>query len=127
MSRKEHQTTPKIMGRFLYTDVAAVPLDTPTWFDWLAQHTTFYLDSPLGTFTARREPRANGVFWYVFRRYHKRLYKAWTWPHDTGSCALLVILLGDLHHQGFLLPCDFCRFLVRSRFLARITKSDTPK
>jgi len=24
MPRKEHQTTPKIMGRFLYTDVAAV-------------------------------------------------------------------------------------------------------
>ena len=77
MPRKEHQTTPKIIGRFLYTDLAAVPLDSPAWFDWLAQHSTFYFDSPMGTFTARRELRATAVFWYAFRRYHKRLYKAY--------------------------------------------------
>ena len=77
MPRKEHQTTPTIIGRFLYTDLLAVPLDTPAWFDFLAHHSTFYFDSPHGTFTARCEPRANGVFWYAFRRYRKRLYKAY--------------------------------------------------
>ena len=77
MPRKEHRTTPKIVGHFLYTEQAAVPLDTLAWFDWLAQHSTFYLDSPDGSFTARRERRANAVFWYAFRRYHKRLYKAY--------------------------------------------------
>jgi hypothetical protein len=92
MPRKEHQTTPKIMGRFLYTDVAAVPLDSPAWFDFLAHHTTFYLDSPMGTFTARREPRANGVFWYAFRRYHTRLYKAYLGrPPDLSYARLLLV------------------------------------
>ena len=77
MPRQEHQTTPKIVGRFLYTEQAAMPLDTPAWFDWLAHHPTFYLDSPLGTFTARQERRATGLFWYAFRRYRKHLYKAY--------------------------------------------------
>jgi hypothetical protein len=77
MPRKEHKTTPTIMGRILYTDVVAVPLDSPDWFDWLTHHTTFYFDSPLGSFTARCEPRANAVFWYAFRRYRKRLFKAY--------------------------------------------------
>jgi hypothetical protein len=77
MPRKEHHTTPTIIGLFLYTEQAAVPLDTPAFFDWLAQHTAFYFDSPLGTFTARCEPRASGFFWYAFRRYHKRLFKAY--------------------------------------------------
>src|SRR5207247_1859158 len=53
MPRKEHQTTPKIIGRFLYIDLAAVPLDTPAWFDWLAQHTIFYLDSPMHALLSR--------------------------------------------------------------------------
>jgi len=29
MPRKEHHTTPKIVGHILYTEQAAVPLDTP--------------------------------------------------------------------------------------------------
>jgi hypothetical protein len=92
MPRKEHHTTPKIIGHFLYNEQAAVPLDTPAWFDWLALHTTFYFDSPLGTFTARREPRANGVFWYAFRRYRKRLYKAYLGRSaDLTSAHLLTV------------------------------------
>lgn len=77
MPRKEHKSTPKIVGRFLYTEQAALPLDSQPFFDWLAHHSTFYFDSPLGSFTARQEPRANGLFWYAFRRYRKKLYKAY--------------------------------------------------
>jgi LuxR family transcriptional regulator, maltose regulon positive regulatory protein len=92
MPRKEHQATPKIIGHILYTEQAAVPLDSPAWFDWLAHHTTFYLDSPLGTFTARRELRAAGFFWYAFRRYRKHLYKAYLGrPPDLSSARLLEV------------------------------------
>jgi hypothetical protein len=90
MPRKEHHTTPKIVGHILYTEQAAVPLDTPAWFDWLAHHTTFEMDSPLGTFTARQEPRASGLFFYAFRRYRKRLYKAYLGrPADLSFARLL--------------------------------------
>lgn len=77
MPRKEHFSTPIIIGRFLYTHSAAVPLDTSAWFAWLELHSTFYFDSSLGSFTARCEQRADAFFWYAFRRYHQRLYKAY--------------------------------------------------
>jgi hypothetical protein len=77
MPRKEHHSTPTIISRFLYTDTAAVPLDTSAWFAWLELHSTFYFDSPLGTFTARCEQRADAFFWYAFRRYQKQLYKTY--------------------------------------------------
>jgi hypothetical protein len=77
MPRKEHHSTPIIIGRFLYTESAAVLLDTSAWFAWLELHSTFYFDSPLGTFTARCEQRADALFWYAFRRHHKQLYKAY--------------------------------------------------
>jgi LuxR family maltose regulon positive regulatory protein len=77
MPRKEHLATPIIIGRFLYSQLPAIPLDSPTFFEWLTLHSSFYFDSPLGSFTARREPRANAFFWYAFRRYRKHLYKAY--------------------------------------------------
>ncbi|MGA9221827.1 MAG: hypothetical protein WBZ57_11590 [Pseudomonas graminis] len=77
MPRKEHHSTPTIVGGFLYSDLPAIPLDTPAFFDWLSLHATFYFDSPIGSFTARCEPRAASFFYYAFRRYHKRLYKAY--------------------------------------------------
>jgi hypothetical protein len=100
MPRKEHQTTPTVIGRFLYTEAAAIPLDTLAWFDWLDQHTTFYLDSPLGTFTARRESRANALFWYAFRRYHKRLYKAYLGRSADLTTTHLLTVAQQLAHKA---------------------------
>ena len=92
MPRKEHHSTPTIVGRFLYSDLPAIPLDTPAFFDWLSLHSTFYFDSPIGSFTARRELRATCFFWYAFRRYHKRLYKAYLGrPADLSSARLLQV------------------------------------
>ena len=98
MPRKEHHSTPTIVDRFLYSDLPAIPIDTPAFFDWLSLHSTFYFDSPLGSFTARREPRATSFFWYAFRRYHKRLYIAYLGRSaDLSSTHLLQIaqLLAD--------------------------------
>jgi len=77
MPRKEHKTTPKVVWRTLYTDSAALPLESSLWFDWLAHNTTFYLEAPDGTFTARRELRNGVAFWYAFRRHRNKLYKAY--------------------------------------------------
>ena len=96
MPRKEHKSTPTIVGRFLYTEQAALPLDSDAFFDWLTHHSTFYFDSPLGTFTARREPRANGLFWYAFRRYRKHLYKAYLGRSTDLTSARLLTVAQDL-------------------------------
>jgi hypothetical protein len=100
MPRKEHQATPKIIAHFLYTELGAVPLDTPAWFDWLAHHTTFYLDSPLGSFTARQEPRGSGFFWYAFRRYRKHLYKAYLGRTPDLTSARLLAVAQQLAHKA---------------------------
>lgn len=77
MARKEHKTTPKLVWQTLYTDSAAVVLESPLWFDWLSSNATFYLESQEGTFTARREVRGGAAFWYAFRRHRNKLYKAY--------------------------------------------------
>ena len=92
MPRKEHHSTPTIVDRFLYSDLPAIPIDTPAFFDWLSLHSSFYFDSPIGSFTARRELRATCFFWYAFRRYHTRLYKAYLGrPADLSSARLLQV------------------------------------
>lgn len=96
MPRKEHKSTPVIVGQFLYTEEAALPLDSQAFFDWLAHHSTFYFDSPFGTFTARQEPRANGLFWYAFRRYRKHLYKAYLGRSSDLTSARLVAVAEHL-------------------------------
>jgi hypothetical protein len=96
MSRKEHFSTPIIIGHFLYTHSAAVPLDSVAWFAWLELHSTFYFDSPLGGFTARCEQRADAFFWYAFRRYHKRLYKAYLGRSSTLTSKRLLSIAQHL-------------------------------
>jgi hypothetical protein len=65
MPRKQHHSTPIIIGRLLYTHSAAVPLDTAASFTWLELHSTFYFDSPLGSFTAGCEQPADALFCYA--------------------------------------------------------------
>jgi hypothetical protein len=77
MARKEHRLTPKVIGVMLYSEVDGILLETAAWYDWLENHTTFYLESAEGTFTARREVRAGGSFWYAFRRVRRKLYKVY--------------------------------------------------
>jgi len=100
MSRKEHLTTPIIIGRFLYSDQLPISLDTPPFFDFLALHSSFYFDSPLGSFTARCELRANAFFWYAFRRYRKQLYKAYLGRSADLTFVRLLLVAQQLAHKA---------------------------
>src|SRR5258707_2104337 len=55
----------------------AIVVDSPAWFSWLAEHRVFRFTSPASTFTARREPRAAGWYWYAYRRQHGSLRSAY--------------------------------------------------
>lgn len=100
MARKEHKTTPKVIGHILYTDSAGVSLESPAWFDWLASNTTFYLESPSGTFTARRELRDGAAFWYAFRRHRKKLYKAYLGRSADLTCERLLVVAQQLAEKA---------------------------
>ena len=76
-TRGENNATPVVKGDWLYTDGDSVQLDTPAWAAWLKDHTTFYLEADEGTFTARREQRWEGQFWYAYRRHQGKLHKAY--------------------------------------------------
>ena len=89
MARKEHKLTPKVIGVMLYSDSDGILLETAAWYDWLEEHTTFYLESPEGTFTARREARADGSFWYAFRRVRRKLYKSYLGRSTDLTCERL--------------------------------------
>ena len=56
-------------------DAGPIELDTPAWFDWLREHTVFtYKGVPAG-FTARREERSGGLYWYAYKRVEGKLLK----------------------------------------------------
>ncbi|MBA3947302.1 MAG: hypothetical protein H0X37_22430 [Herpetosiphonaceae bacterium] len=76
-TRGENAATPIVKGGWLYTDGDSVQLDTPAWVAWLQEHTTFYLEAEQGTFTARKEMRWDGQFWYAYRRHQGKLHKAY--------------------------------------------------
>jgi LuxR family maltose regulon positive regulatory protein len=74
-----YRTTPIVVGGYLYTNdgYTGTAVNTPTWFVWLALGQTFYYETPRGSFTARREQRRNGAFWYAFRRIKGKLRKGY--------------------------------------------------
>ena len=61
-------------------DTAAIALDTPAWFAWLAddQHHSFHFKHPLGDFTARKERKQRGqCYWVAYRQVHGKLHKTY--------------------------------------------------
>lgn len=72
-NRKTARSTPKIAGGFLtYWEETGlgrfyhtVGLDSADFYFWLKRGQTFSYE---GCYTVRREKRANGHFWYAFKR-----------------------------------------------------------
>lgn len=78
MPRRENRTTPKVVSGILYTDDAftGTTIGSPAWFTWLGSASTFYYESPLGTFTAHHERRQRGgLYWVAYRRRAGRLHR----------------------------------------------------
>src|SRR5215472_12835735 len=52
-----------------------IAIGTPAWSAWIREHTAFaYQDAPF-RFTARREQRPGGVYWYAYKRTQGKLLK----------------------------------------------------
>jgi hypothetical protein len=47
------------------------------WFDWLEKNTSFHYESIDGKFTACKESRASGMFWYANRRVNGKLRRCY--------------------------------------------------
>lgn len=67
--RREHKSTPKVIGGTLYHDTGAVRLDTPEWREWLDNNTTFYFELPEGGYTLRKERKQRGGdYWHAYKQ-----------------------------------------------------------
>jgi LuxR family maltose regulon positive regulatory protein len=63
-------------GKLSYAaDEATITLDTSAWAFWLREHTAFTYQGMPTSFTARREERPGGLYWYAYKRVQGRLLK----------------------------------------------------
>ena len=75
MPRRENKDMPKVLSGFLYSDAGSFAVGSPAWSDWVIGTTAFYFESPVGTFTARKELRSGSWYWYAYRKRAGRLSK----------------------------------------------------
>ncbi len=90
MSKK----TPLVINDILL-DLANAPpitLDSPAWFAWLNadEHYCFHFTHPSGGFTARKERKQRGQwYWVAYRQVHNKLYKAYLCKSEALTFARL--------------------------------------
>ena len=75
------RTTARVDGATLVLpecETSPITVDTPAWFAWLEQATTFMFTSPSGHFTARKERQARGGgYWKAYRTSHGALHRVY--------------------------------------------------
>ena len=87
--------TPRVSNNQLSDPVSGlcVAVDSPAWYEWLAaeEHRSFHFDDPTGGFTARKERKQRGKwYWVAYRQYQPRLHKLYLGKVETLSQAHLL-------------------------------------
>lgn len=90
MSKK----TPLVVNEALLEvpDATPIALDSPAWFAWLDadEHHTFHFAHPSGGFTARKERKQRGQwYWVAYRQVHNKLHKTYLCKSEALTLALL--------------------------------------
>lgn len=89
------RTTPLVDAHGLHepTPTAVIPLDSPAWLAWLADecHHTFHFADQAGGFTARRERKQRGGwYWVAYRQVRGALHKTYLGKAEALTSARLV-------------------------------------
>jgi LuxR family maltose regulon positive regulatory protein len=73
------QATPRIHEDNLISAHGSISVESHAWWSWLNDEgtTTFRYANAVGSFTARREYKRGGWYWYAYRRRHGKLHKAY--------------------------------------------------
>lgn len=59
------------------SNVVEIAVGSTDWFAWLETHSAFRFEGAEGAFSARKEHRFNGLYWYAYRRHQGRLHSAY--------------------------------------------------
>ncbi len=77
------RSSPKVRNGSLYQPGVAghsldsISLGSAEWYAWLEGHRSFSFEASDGTFTARKEERTGGWYWYAYRRREGKLHTAY--------------------------------------------------
>lgn len=80
---------------------APVIVGSDAWYMWLTSDEvrSFTFRCPIGTFTARRERKRNGWYWYIYHKQQGRLHKAYLGKSQELSLARLTAVAETLVSQ----------------------------
>jgi LuxR family maltose regulon positive regulatory protein len=81
-----------------------IPLDSPQWNDWLAEHKQFKFKGVTGHFSARRETRHGSEYWYAYRRRSGKLHKVYLGKSEELTLACLEQAAANLAGKTVLSP-----------------------
>src|SRR5215467_12962412 len=59
------------------TSTDTISIGTAEWYSWLEQHRAFSFETGRMTFTARKQQRPGGWYWYAYRRRQGKLHSAY--------------------------------------------------
>jgi len=83
------------------SDAKCITLDSPAWFTWLAdnEHHSFHFTYPCGDFTARKERKQRGHwYWVAYRQVQGTLYKTYLGKSEALTDARLCAAAHTLAH-----------------------------
>ena len=76
-------------------------VDTPSWYAWLEEISTFAFVSDMGTFTARKEPTQHGgPYWKAYRKRNGKLHRAYLGKSHDVTLERLNAVAAMLSGQG---------------------------
>src|SRR6266496_2249665 len=93
---------PTVSNSTLHEHIEEVPsIDTivvgsAAWYIWLENHHSFRFDHPSTSFTARKERRSGGWYWYAYRRQAGRLHTAYLGRTVELSVTRLEVIAAEL-------------------------------
>ena len=87
---------PKVENGYLHLYAEAFPLESVRWYSWLMAHKAFYFQSPIGTFTARKEIRREQWYWYAYRKDGKKSHNMYLGRSQELTAARLLEIAQQL-------------------------------
>ncbi len=97
---------PSVRNGTLYEDAEeiaaceAIAVESVAWYAWLEHHRSFRFECHASTFTARKEQRAGGWYWYAYRRQAGRLHTAYLGRSAELSATRLQAIAAALSGAG---------------------------
>src|ERR1051326_1589772 len=82
------------------TSSEPITIGTVEWYVWLEHHQSFCFETAHSTFTARKEKRPGGWYWYAYRRKQGKLHTAYLGKSEELTLERLNTIAAALERAG---------------------------